>query len=1704
MEYKENAKMLLGYIESDDDEDDDDEKMLEYDGGNLDLSSSFGEDDASLIEYKSSQLYPETEEDKITWHEQIRMIQLRGHLNHLLDKVRHAQYIVDMTREELKKCKCQIQLFEDERDRIFAEITKQESEGNKPAEDRLRSTHEKICKELESEQKLMIVIADKLDQAEYDLALTELERGKFILAEDDLLQRENQLNQVKAEQAVVRLQKEELLAKQALNNKHRDTKIKNKAKEDAEKRHKHAIEEAEKSQEKANKYLNKTMAKLKQREKEEAERYKSDMSRKMEMLLKLREDIAHNKENLRAILARDKASEEKRKAEEDVERAKIAAGGGNPEEVLLLKKRKNEMEKLKQQFEAGQKEKKVEIVQKILREEENIRKKKQQQPYLWEWPNREKTRRVAPIKKKTPKVLEDYIAATSEAVNKEETPDAPPLVEHSPVAEDGEEEFDEAEIMLEETKQEKDIYKEPEGKSESEEEVEPSVDLAKPEFEGLWNKETKLYKAVKDSDQPKSGTRGMSTMEQQILKRTLEKTKKGIVITQVAAGKEFSGSPFYSKPDVIHFKDFDVGKTYKKLVKLTNVSYTLNYIKYLDITDQLKDFIKIQFDPPGQMSAGLTCDVVVTFKPMINKDLSGEVKFLTQTGPFNIPLLCSTKKCDVNVDINAIDFGTHVIGETMRRTITLTNKGALGTNFDFSKVTVKAVHSGGSLAISQGKSDVGSEERLPRKSFLIPPSLKPSTPGITQSSDSLPSGDITSALSIKVSENKTINDELLEVVEEVVESSPSGEEIAEESYDQTEEEPEDPSTLDGMEVGPVFAGQIGPMSSEKLEIVWRPTLPGKVKAVFSVYFNDPLSRPISIIAFGNAIDVPVWVERESVDLRICMMDRLYQDTIIIHNRANTALRLNFEVTPELKDYLEILPKTGYIQAQSPFSAQLKFLPRKSLYTDAPKFIDHELGILEAPITIIVADQTTPVHFTVHAVVTSTDLQINVSNINFGYCTIHESVRKRFQITNTSILPQQFGFVGLPEWVEVQPNDGFGTILPLETIDLEVIFSPPKADEYSFDLVCRTLINRNFKISCSGVGVHTPLELSQQIVHFGATSLYDHTTASIYVINSHTSSNEFSHPVPRIGKGSICPVGPTSFEFMVPEGAPFSISPSVGTVEPGKKTKINIQFSPTLPDVEIRLEAIKIAEKLEAIKEEKARAEATARESQEKEHSVMANKLGKISKGSPSAMTQSKSKQVLPTSTSTSTVSEFSVQAAPKSISKDSPEYSSAILSLVRQFKGQFQSFTIPCYVASGKTGAPGQLEYSIHNTLYLEVHCPAVKSPVVVISDSGSNTLDFGNVSIGQTSQKSVTIQNISDRNIELRASLVNPSGPFLMLNALRPLSPGATHTILMTFTPGKNQIFQEEFGIKTLNSTLHLTLKGFGISPLVNLSITDGVLDMGAVLSGEYVEKTFTIENTSILSIDYIIKQDSMSPLRYTKAQKMSEFLTCTDDKKAISYVGTQNYNGKNVFDVVQTKGSIAGGKVKEITVTFAPDHESRLYSDGIRLELFDQEESHFFELRGQCMSQMMYLEGFDMMLPGLESLSLAAAVREEEELDVKVMAALPPALITIQSEMKDDTFQPGVSVLSVGCVRTMAVSQKKNGEFSVEGLQNLLLKGFTVEPQKAMVEAGTKKPLVITWTPPPNFDPNVTLEETATLILKCDVVEQITLMIRCMAVSG
>ena len=45
---------------------------------------------------------------------------------------------------------------------------------------------------------------------------------------------------------------------------------------------------------------------------------------------------------------------------------------------------------------------------------------------------------------------------------------------------------------------------------------------------------------------------------------------------------------------VCSLQDFDVGKSYKKRIILTNISYSVNFLKYVDLSEHLKDFIDVQ------------------------------------------------------------------------------------------------------------------------------------------------------------------------------------------------------------------------------------------------------------------------------------------------------------------------------------------------------------------------------------------------------------------------------------------------------------------------------------------------------------------------------------------------------------------------------------------------------------------------------------------------------------------------------------------------------------------------------------------------------------------------------------------------------------------------------------------------------------------------------------------------------------------------------------------------------------------------------------------------------------------------------------------------------------------------------------------------------------------------------------------------------
>uniref|UniRef100_A0A8C6W569 Cilia- and flagella-associated protein 74 n=1 Tax=Nannospalax galili TaxID=1026970 RepID=A0A8C6W569_NANGA len=1499
---------------------------------------------------------------KTTANDKVQAFHLRKSLN-FLDKLHEEKDLfIQKTREELRVCHQRMDFLSKQQESLAAEISTEREANNMAAVGRLQAASRRLHTELENERGLKSKLTAMLKEIENAMWHIELQKGQF----EDVRKQNEEEAETRQRCLEVHTAQQLHKEKEAMGKAERNRLLRARKSLHVQRelglRHQKLVEDAQRNHKVAVKFLKASLGRIREQEQKEAMESHEHMKRRMEAVLALKNSITASRETLKKFQAWGQARAEITEQKALAEKELILAQGGDAFKHFVHQRRRQELEAQRRAFEEEQKLRKQEIISRILKEEaeEENRKKRQHHPSKSadQWTLRDKTW--------------SYISDFCEG----KTQESEVAVHSNPSCLLKAVSSESMQVDLGAINAEEDI-------------------LAEPEIPGLWSEEYKPYQVPKeDTDQKPVGR---TKMDRDIPACTMERLQSAVVHKQVVSGREFKGRPFNSRPEVIYFKDFDIGKVYKKKITLINATYTINYCKLVGVEENLKDFIHIDFDPPGPMSAGMSCEVLVTFKPMINKDLEGNVSFLAQTGGFSVPLKCSTKKCSLSLDKELIDFGSYVVGETTSRTITLTNVGGLGTKFKF-LLDSEFYEMNESQPVAKRSSLFAYEEKSVYDKLL------------TNLSEQQLDSNGSSPLDIQNrKESKKLDD--VTTVASVTTMVPS------------EEQAE-------ITLGEVTEGDIGPFSSIKVPIIFAPVIPGEVQTKFKVMFKNSQCPTLYFRAVGIAIDVPVWVPRTTVDLKICTYDRLYQDSITVRTRSKAALRLKFEVCKELRGHIELLPETGYIQALSSYSVQLKFLPRHSLPEDARKYFNKDSGVLEAPMTIWVADQIKPVGFTVQATVTTSDLEISPSEIDFGYCTIYEAIRTEISLSNLSLLPQEFGFVGLPKFVDIQPNDGFGTILPLETLQFDVIFQPTKAKEYRFELICKSEINRCFKVSCQAVGVHPPLELSHYQIKFAATALYGTSVSTLYVINSHLSMNKLTHSLPRIGSEDASPVGPTSFEFLMPPNSPITISPSVGTVLPGKRCLVQVAFQPVLPHEIILEEAIQLLNK-----ETKSFRKETA---QRKE----------IWKQSLSVVRVHNRDQ--PTHVSTTHSPELQRQE----LSASSNQYQAAQATLARAFQGKFDKFVIPCVIARGDIKdrkATEPLSFSPHNTLYLELWCPAVAPSIVVTSNKGKTVFNFGDIAVGHRSIKKISLQNISSEDLFMEFSVLNPSGPFVLLNPSRKLCSGETQVLVLSFAPHESILAQETLDIITKRGTLTLTLTGTGVASMITCSIQGNVLNMGYVLARESVSVNFKLYNESSLPVKFWMQLESLSAKRAEAQQQVPRFLTSPEQRTEV--VGTQNYNGQSVFSVVPVEGFMFPGKAQEFTVTFSPDHESLFFSDQLQVVLFEKKLSHQILLKGAAREHMMFVEGGDPLDVPVESLTVIPAFDPEHKEEAE---KLKPILVTL-NYIQFDTDMPNIPAtreLQVGCIRTTQPSPRKpDHPFMVSAL--LQLRGDIKETYKVIFVA-------------------------------------------------
>ncbi|XP_065552467.1 cilia- and flagella-associated protein 74 isoform X1 [Lathamus discolor] len=1632
--------------------------------GNKDTSEQVGDKPDSSMESLEQNLGGINNIQAMKHKDRICVLRLQRNLKELNDMARKKELEVQKRRDKLSTCQLQIKMLAKRLDYVGTEIEKEEEAGNVAALSRLWAVHRRLCTELEQEKDLELKIALTIKDDMLEMWRIETEQGKYETLCEQLKKDEEELEMKCQERAEVRIWEAKIAALQAEKNQQSRAKKEKEAQKEYEEKHKKILEDAKRNHEKAFCFLRKSMARIREKNAKEEAKTQEHMERRIQAVLSLKTSLTSNREKLQAVQARNKAKALEAAKQEMKMREAILAEGGNVAKEIFLHKQLLKHEEGKQAFREQQKSRKIEIVSQILQEKSSIHKQRKSRSCTKavkgnckpedSFPWRMKTRQYI---KKAYKHSAGASATSSAGERSASVGEISAEIPHSMLCESGEDVEDGDKILVQ------------------------------PEFPGLWSQECDLHKIPQEE-------MDLKQLAARVVKKGISQKKKeefptGIFHMQTVSRHEHKGCAFYSKPSCIHFKDFDVGQVYKKKIILINASYSVNCCRLVGISEWLKDFISVHFDPPGKMSPGMSCEVVVTFKPMINETLEGEVLFMAQTSSFAVPLKCTAKRCILTLDKELIDFGSHVVGETISQSISLTNSGALGTRFRVQtsagdrhtdRPTAESAHG---RTVTQNLSDSVPEKEVSNSSMNSVTEAKEQIGSNRSEEMSYCAAQVEpqrTDTSLSRSSTEHLGQDILNSRSDL--DTDTAHNLVEFSPEETPVE---------IMLGKVTEGEIGPFSSVKLQILFVPAVPGDVRTEFVIMFDNSDCKPLCFSAIGVSMDMPVWVPNPNIDLKICMYDRLYQDCIVIQSRAKATLHLKFEVCKELSKHMELLPKTGYIQAQASFSVQLKFLPRHSLPQDARSYFNEETRILEVPVAILIVDKAKKVNITVHAIVTTSDLEISPAQINFGYCTIYEAVQANIVLTNKSILPQEFGFVGLPEFVEIQPNDGLGILLPLESLTLDIIFKANKAKDYSFELTCKSEINRQFKLSCKAVGVHPPLELSHSLVQFAATALNSVSTATLYVMNPHVSINHFTHTVPRIGNGEVAPVGPTSFEFCVPEDCPVTITPSVGTVLPGKKSLIQVSFRPTLSDQLIREEAVRRL----------CRAAAAGAEIQKKKKDE--KRGGK--KLSVFITRQQSSRQLVRDGHSKYPSSPCSSeQPKPEELMPDSEAYMAAQAFLMRTFSGRFEKYIIPCFVASGqineKKGSEN-ISYSPYNTLYLELHCPAVAPSVVVTSNNGKSTVDFGDVAVGHRVMKQLTIQNISSKKLELGFSVLNPNGPFLLVRAVGMLEPGENKPLIISFCPNKNKWSFEMLEIRAAETNLTLRVTGRGVTPSIVCSVEE-VLDMGYVIAKEKVTSTFKIQNTSMLTLRYSIQLDSLSPTRDKDRQRLPSFITSSLQRTEL--VGTQNYNGLSVFSIFPTEGEIVAGKSQDFVVTFSPDHESLYYSDCLKVVLFGKEIAHVIHLKGAARDHPVFVEGGVPLYVPVESLAVTPPLSSQGAPKEELQEPVKSILLALEYMDGESSPAPAVTELRIGAIQTARFAFKKHTEFAFHDLPLLQRKGFSVEPTQGAIEWGQVKRIRVSWVPPADFCDDDPPLVTALLALKGGVKESYQILFMTKIVSA
>lgn len=562
------------------------------------------------------------------------------------------------------------------------------------------------------------------------------------------------------------------------------------------------------------------------------------------------------------------------------------------------------------------------------------------------------------------------------------------------------------------------------------------------------------------------------------------------IFRQVVAGREFKGASFVSKPEKVVFADFNIGEIYKQKLVLTNVSYSVNNFHVLPSP---MDSISLEYVPSGMLSPGLSTEVTVIFSPKTNRDWSGHLRFASQTGEIVVPISCQRKRAVITLSQPQINLPTICIGEKATAELVLKNTGSLATQY---RIIPR------SSGTNKENENCNDDESLHENSSVQNTLRSTATSEQKEELSSTPTSNFVPhlqqrpgpSLISRTSEDDRKLDHLTEYC----------------------------STSLCILLHGELESVLAPSTEKSIAVQFSPESPGKIVNSYDVVFSEPSCKPLRFEVHGCCVQLPVQISTDNVDLRICQINREFSDSIFITNSSSTSsFKVTFSVPAAARKYLEVKPRTSLAQPRSQSKISLILTPGDDMLRELGPLADPETCLVHIPVTMTTDGFTAKSEVVVHANVTPGDIEVSTNYIDFGRVSFTETVVYPISVTNTSALPQEFAITNCPDFIFIQPNSGFGILLPFETINVDIICCPQRHPHDDDDLPLHCTLHVEWpggcqpkKIKCNAVGTLPPLRLSSNRIRFQPTCPGDERTVRLYITNVSNKPRTFQFGIPQ--------------------------------------------------------------------------------------------------------------------------------------------------------------------------------------------------------------------------------------------------------------------------------------------------------------------------------------------------------------------------------------------------------------------------------------------------------------------------------------------------------------------------------------------------------------------------------------------------------------